>query len=146
MARGKSNKLKPFEKLLTVMVTGKPVTIEEIDATLGQEIHMYRLSTYIWHIKTHANGVVKAIKDGRKVAAYQLVNVDEVKEFLNRTGVSKSNFVPGQTTKIVRTKKNTTTPAKVVTLDDLKASPAESQVEEVTVVDEMQITEVKETA
>ena len=78
MARGKSTKLKPFQKLLTVLQSGKPVTIDEIDATLGKEIYMYRLSTYMWHIKTQANGVVKAIKDGRKVTAYQIVNVADV--------------------------------------------------------------------
>jgi hypothetical protein len=99
MARGKSSKLKPFEKLLTVMISGNPVTIEEIDATLGKEIYMYRLSTYMWHIKTIANGVVRAIKDGRKVTAYQIVNVDEVKEYMRRAGVTSAQFVPGQTQK-----------------------------------------------
>ena len=69
MARGKSTKLKPFQKLLTVMITGKPVTVAEIEATLGMEIYMYRLSTYMWHIKTKADGVVKAIKDGRKAVS-----------------------------------------------------------------------------
>ena len=59
------------------MITGKPVTVAEIEATLGKEIYMYRLSTYMWHIKTKADGVVKAIKDGRKVKAYQLVNFDQ---------------------------------------------------------------------
>lgn len=95
MSRGKSTKLKPFEKLLTVMVTGNPITVGEIDATLGKEIYMYRISTYIWHIKTMANGVVKTIKDGRKVAAYQLMNVEEIKGYLNRTGVAKSGYAPG---------------------------------------------------
>jgi hypothetical protein len=87
MARGKSTKLKPFQKLLTVMITGKPVTVAEIEATLGKEIYMYRLSTYMWHIKTKADGVVKAIKDGRKVSSYQLVNVAEVKEYMKRVGI-----------------------------------------------------------
>jgi len=96
MARGSSSKLKPFEKLLTVMISGNPVTVEEIDATLGKEIYMYRLSTYIWHIKTVANGVVRAIKDGRKVTAYQIVNVNEVKEYMRRAGVTIAQFVPGQ--------------------------------------------------
>ena len=99
MARGKSTKLKPFQKLLTVMISGKPVSIEEIDATLGKEIYMYRLSTYMWHIKTNANGVIKAIKDGRKVTAYQIVNVDQVKDYMKRAGITGANFVPGQITK-----------------------------------------------
>jgi hypothetical protein len=80
----KQIRLKPFEKLLTVMISGKPVARDEIETLLGNEIYMYRLSTYIWHIKTHANGVVKAIKDGRKVTAYQLMNVADVKKYMDR--------------------------------------------------------------
>ena len=91
----KTMKLKPFQKLLTLMISGKPVTIEEIDTLLGKEIYMYRLSTYIWHIKTVANGVVKAIKTGRKVTAYQVMNVDQVKEYMTRVGVTGSGFTPG---------------------------------------------------
>lgn len=113
MPRGKSTKLKPFEKLLMIMKSGNPVTIEEIEATLGKEIYMYRLSTYMWHIKTNANGVVKAIKDGRKVTAYQIINVKEVEEYLKRTGVAKSGFVPGQIEK----------KPSIAKLADLKAKP-----------------------
>ena len=91
----KTMKLKPFQKLLTLMISGKPVTIEEIDTLLGKEIYMYRLSTYIWHIKTVANGVVKAIKTGRKVTAYQVMNVDQVKEYMARVGITGSGFIPG---------------------------------------------------
>jgi hypothetical protein len=140
MARGKSSKLKPFEKLLTIMVSGKPVTIEEIDATLGKEIYMYRLSTYMWHIKVHANGVVRPVKDGRKVTAYQIVNVDEVKKFLDRTGVSKSGFVAGSIEK----------KPSVSKLADLKAVPVAkkskvTKTKDVEVVaDEITVTEVTE--
>ena len=91
----KTMKLKPFQKLLTLMISGKPVTIDEIDTLLGKEIYMYRLSTYIWHIKTVANGVVRAIKTGRKVTSYQIVNVDQVKEYMSRVGVTGSGFAPG---------------------------------------------------
>jgi len=152
MARGKSNKLKPFQKLLTVMISGKPVTIDEIDATLGKEIYLYRLSTYIWHIKTQANGIVKAIKDGRKVSAYQIVNVAEVKEYMKRAGVLSANFVPGQATKVVRSKKNDT-PVAVSTpvekLEDLNAQPQPAidvKVEEVKVDDvvDVVVTEITE--
>ena len=95
VTKTKTMKLKPFQKLLTLMISGKPVTIEEIDTLLGKEIYMYRLSTYIWHIKTVANGVVKAIKTGRKVTAYQVMNVDQVKEYMARVGVTGSGFTPG---------------------------------------------------
>jgi hypothetical protein len=148
MARGKSSKLKPFEKLLTIMVSGKPVSIEEIDTTLGSEIHMYRLSTYIWHIKKFANGVVKAIKDGRKVTAYQIVNVAEVKQYM-KDNVDVSNFTPGKATKIVRAKKNvvsqvtkTVKQKPVKQISDLKAKPVE-KVSPV-VSDEIEVEEITE--
>jgi hypothetical protein len=139
MARGKSDKLAPFQKLMTIMATGKPVTVDEIDATLGKEIHMYRLSTYIWLMKTNANAVVKAIKDGRKIVAYQIINVDETKEYLKRTGVTASGFQPGQSQKIVKGSKKT---APVAKLQDLKAEPVAKVTE--TTEDEMVVTEVTE--
>ncbi len=137
MARGKSTKLKPFQKLLTIMVTGKPVTVEEIDATLGKEIYMYRLSTYMWHIKTNANGVVKAIKDGRKVTGYQIINVDEVKKYMDRVGITKSGFQPGAVEKKPSVSKLADLGAKPVKAKKVKvAKPVvqedELEVEEVT--------------
>lgn len=83
----KQKKLKPFEKLLTVMISGEPVSKETIETLLGKEIYMYRISTYMWHIKTFANGVVKTHKDGRKAIAYQIVNVDEVKKYMKQNDV-----------------------------------------------------------
>jgi len=119
----KAIKLKPFQKLLTVMISGKPTTVEEIGALLGKEIQMYRLSTYIWHIKTNADGVVKAIKDGRKVTAYQIVNVPDVKKYMDRVGITKSGFVAG--TPAVAPKA-----AKVTKLKDLAATPVTTPVVE----------------
>jgi hypothetical protein len=130
----KSTKLQPFQKLLTVMISGKPVTIEEIDVTLGKEIYMYRLSTYIWHVKTFANGVVKPIKDGRKVTAYQLINVDEVKEYMKRVGVDSANFTPGSKVKKASV-------SRLAKLSDLGAQPIAPIVEET--VAEEEVAEVK---
>ena len=121
MPRGKSTKLKPFQKLLTIMVSGKPVTIDEIDTLLGKEIYMYRLSTYMWHIKVNANGVVRPIKDGRKVTAYQIVNVAEVKEYMNRVGITKAGFTPGQVEK----------KPSISKLADLGAKPKAKQAKQV---------------
>jgi hypothetical protein len=132
----KAIKLKPFQKLLTVMISGKPTTVEEIDALLGKEIQMYRLSTYIWHIKTNADGVVKAIKDGRKVTAYQIVNVSDVKKYMDRVGITKSGFVAG--TPAVAPKA-----AKVTKLKDLAATPVTTPVVETAPVAEtLVVTEV----
>lgn len=115
MARGKSNSAKAFEKVLTVLLSGKPVTKEELTATLGSEIQMYRLSTYIWDIKTHANGIVRVIKDGRKVSAYQLVNIDEMKAYMKRTGANAKVAAPTKPAKVAK--------AKVSKLKDLQAQP-----------------------
>lgn len=124
----KTQKLYPFEKLLTLMISGEPVTIEEIDSKLGQEIYTYRLSTYMWHIKTNANGVVKSIKEGRKVVAYQLVNVKEVQKYMNRVGIDKCNYVPGAIVK-KPSKSKLSKPVKttITKLNDLDAVPVASE-------------------
>ena len=119
----KKMKLKPFQKLLTVMISGKEVSKDEIDALLGKEIQMYRISTYMWHIKTNANGVIKVVKDGRKVSGYQLVNVAEVKDYMKRVGVLDSGFTP------------------VAKLADLKAPEVAKKVSS-PVAEEMSVTEV----
>jgi ArsR family metal-binding transcriptional regulator len=149
MARGPSKKLKPFQKLMLVMASGKPVSVSEIDTLLGKEIYMYRLSTYIWHIKSNAGVVVRAIKDGRKVTAYQIVNVDEAKKYLDRVGASGANFTPGSVEKKpsvakVAAVKASKTPAKAKAPvaktkapDVKKAAKAQSKPVEV-----MEITEV----
>lgn len=122
----KQIRLKPFEKLLTVMISGKPVTKDEIETTLGGEIYMYRLSTYIWHIKTHANGVIKAIKDGRKVTAYQLMYVADVKQYMSRRGITNSGFTP-----------------KVKALDEIKTTEIKAPVVKAPVAEELEVIEVE---
>jgi hypothetical protein len=142
----KAIKLAPFQKLLTVMISGKPVTLDEMDTLLGKEIYMYRISTYMWHIKVNANGVIKAIKDGRKVTGYQLMNVKEVKEYMNRTGITNSGFKAGAVEK----------KPSISKLADLKATPVakktavkQTVVETVgkqdVVSDEVTVTEITET-
>ena len=127
MARGKSKDLKQFQKVLTVLASGKPVTVDEISTTLGDEIYMYRLSTQIWEIKSVAGGVDKTIKDGRKVVAYQLMNVDGVKDYMRRLGIDPSVFTPGAS-------KKKPSKCKLAKLSDLDAQPLAPIVEE-TVVD-----------
>lgn len=142
----KAIKLAPFQKLLTVMISGKPVSLEEMDTLLGKEIYMYRISTYMWHIKVNANGVIKAIKDGRKVTGYQLMNVKEVKEYMNRAGITNSGFKAGAVEK----------KPSISKLADLKATPVakktavkQTVVETVgkqdAVSDEVTVTEITET-
>jgi hypothetical protein len=142
----KAIKLAPFQKLLTVMISGKPVMLTEMDTLLGKEIYMYRISTYMWHIKTNANGVVKTIKDGRKVIGYQIMNVKEVKEYMNRAGITASGFKPGAVEK----------KPSISKLADLKATPVAKKtavkqtvvetVEKQDVVsDEVTVTEITDT-
>lgn len=118
----KTVRLNHTQKLVSVMLSGKIVTKDEIESLLGDQIQMYKLSTYIWAIKTKMNGTVKVIKDGRKVSGYQLINpndliaISKVKEYMKQTGaVSK--------------------------LQDLGAKEATKQVAE-PVADKMEVTEV----
>ena len=74
--KGKVNR---HEKITQVLLSGKPVSPQEIaDVFKGtnQEAVLYRLSTNIYNIRKDG-GIVKVIKDGRKVTAYQLVNYSE---------------------------------------------------------------------
>ena len=74
--KGKTNR---HEKITQVLLSGKPVTPDEIRSVFAgtdQEKVLYRLSTNIYNIRKDG-GIVKVIKDGRKVKAYQLVNFDQ---------------------------------------------------------------------
>ena len=109
-AKVKPVKMAPFEKILNLMVTGEPLSKEEIGASLGDEIQLYRISTYMWHIKMNANGIVRVVKDGRKVVAYQLVNPSDIEKYLKNKGI----YFAGDSEPVQK-------------LEDLKAEP---QVEE----------------
>jgi hypothetical protein len=158
MARTKSKKLEPFEKILTVMVHGNPMTVQDIEQKLGQEIHMYRLSTYMWHIKKIANGVIKTIRNGRNIVSYQITNVEDVKLYMKKTGKDFKSFVPGQVTKVFRKTKNVTTTVPIKTvkpvkqISDLNSKPQKPKKVKVTkelpktkldtIVEDIEVTEI----
>jgi hypothetical protein len=74
--KGKANR---HEKIAQVMLSGKPVTPDEIKSVFAgtdQESVLYRLSTNIYNIRKDG-GIVKVIKNGRNIQAYQLVNYTE---------------------------------------------------------------------
>ena len=74
--KGKVNR---HEKITQVLLSGKPVSPDEIKSVFAgtdQESVLYRLSTNIYNIRKDG-GIVKVIKEGRKVKAYQLVNYTE---------------------------------------------------------------------
>jgi hypothetical protein len=75
----RKGKINRHEKITQVLLSGKPVSPQEIaDVFKGtnQEAVLYRLSTNIYNIRKDG-GVVKVIKSGRKVTGYQLVNHSE---------------------------------------------------------------------
>ena len=75
----RKGKINRHEKITQVLLSGKSVSPDEIKAVFtgtDQENVLYRLSTNIYNIRKDG-GVVRVIKDGRKVTGYQLVNYTE---------------------------------------------------------------------
>jgi hypothetical protein len=75
----RSGKQNRHEKITVLLLSGKPVSPEEIKAVFegtDQEAVLYRLSTNIYNIRLDG-GIIKVHKNGRKVSGYQLVNFDE---------------------------------------------------------------------
>lgn len=71
-----NTKINRHEKIAAFLKSGEPVSPEKIrEAFIGtdQELVLYRLSTFIYNIKKDG-GVIRCIKDKRRVAAYQLMN------------------------------------------------------------------------
>ena len=150
----KKIRLKPYQKLLVLfeqkakLRTATPfenveLSVEEIEASLAKEIHMYRLSTYIWHIKTMVGGVVSSIRGNtpetkRKVVAYRIHNWDNndgVREALVRQGLmirGTSNTTYKFVENIVDNPKKFRPKVSnnVKSLNDLKAQPVEYTTEE----------------
>lgn len=86
MARGQSKKPRQAEKLLLVMLDGHEVGMAEVETTLGGQIAVYRLSTYLWNLKSKG-AEIKKIKAGRKVTAIQLVNTVVMSEYAQARGL-----------------------------------------------------------
>ena len=90
-----TGKINRHEKIAVVLLSGKPVTPEEIQAVFkgtDQEAVLYRLSTNIYNIRKDG-GIVKVHKEGRKVKAYQLVNHTEFNEHGRYVGSKKAETV-----------------------------------------------------
>ena len=101
--KGKQNR---HEKITQVLLSGKPVSPDEIKAVFkgtDQEAVLYRLSTNIYNIRKDG-GIVKVIKDGRKVTGYQLVNYTEFNDKGRYVGpVAKGvpeTYTPAQPVKV----------------------------------------------
>jgi hypothetical protein len=75
----RSGKQNRHEKITVTLLSGKPVSPDEIKSCFkgtDQEAVLYRLSTNIYNIRKDG-GIVKVYKEGRSVTAYQLVNYTE---------------------------------------------------------------------
>ena len=75
----RKGKINRHERITQILINGKPVSPAEILECLkgtDQEKVGYRLSTNVYNIRKDG-GIVKVIKNGRKVQAYQLVNYTE---------------------------------------------------------------------
>ena len=139
MGFAKQAKTLQWEKILKVMLNGEPVTKESLEAMPEMKgVPLYRLSTFVWRIKV-IGGVVKVVKDGRKVGGYALMNTAEMQKYIDRREKDIVAASSKKVAKAAKTPKVVTAP-KVKKLKDLQADPV---VEEVT-VDEMEITEVTE--
>jgi hypothetical protein len=146
MARGKSSKIKPFEKLMVVLVNaGKPVTLEEMETLLGNDLYMYRKSSYILDIKLFTGAIIRAHKEGRKVVSYEIMNPNEVKNgYMKRMGIVAAEIVRSSTPKAPSVAKVVTGKKKVVKLADLGAVPkTKTKVpKKVQPVEELVVTEI----
>jgi hypothetical protein len=139
MRFAKQAKTLQWEKILKVMLSGEPVTKESLEAMPEMKgVPLYRLSTFVWRIKV-IGGVVKVVKDGRKVGGYALMNTAEMQKYIDRREKDIVAASSKKVAKAAKTPKVVKAP-KVKKLKDLQADPV---VEEVT-VEEMQITEVTE--
>lgn len=124
MARHKSNELHQHEKVLILMLSGNPVTREEVSKTLGSEVEMYRLSAYMHMIRKIVGGVMKVEREGKKVVSYQLLNVDEMKAYIDARKKSFENPIK----KVVKAEKKVkSTSKKIKKMKELKAQPAQSE-------------------
>ena len=75
----RKGKINRHEKITQVLLSGNPVSPDEIAKVFegtDQEAVLYRLSTNIYNIRKDG-GIVKVIKEGRAVKAYQLMNYTE---------------------------------------------------------------------
>jgi hypothetical protein len=73
------DELSRHEYVLKMMLSGQPVNVEDIKEDFikrGCENVFYKLSYYILLCKQRG-AIIKTIKDGRKVKAYQLMNPNQ---------------------------------------------------------------------
>lgn len=93
MPRSKKSSPVQYEKVLQILVTNAPdgtagrvVPVAEIQEVLGNEIQLARMSVYMYEIKK-AGCPLRAIREGKKVIAYQLPFVHMGIDYLKHRGM-----------------------------------------------------------
>lgn len=137
MYTGKKYSMCQWEKVLKAMIDNKEINAEILEQNEDtKDIPMYRLSSYIYHVKL-AGGVVKVVKDGRNIKAYILTNPDDMVKYL----AGREKTFKSSTTKIVKLKDLAAKPAKKAPAK----KPAKPKKVETASTDEIVVEEVKET-
>ena len=117
----KAVRLKAWEPIFQVLMTGQVVKKEVFENLLGEHLK-YKLSAHILEIRLRSGATIRVVKDGRKVESYQLMNPtsDGVVKYWRDRGIVLD---------------------AVKTLKDLQATPAkEAEVLTVTEVTEPNVT------
>lgn len=130
MARTRKNTLRPFQKIMKVMMDGKPLLKDDLPKIFGDDFLMYKVSSYILDIKIYSGSAVRVVKNGRDVVSYQLMQPEKAKTYLEKIGKFEID-VP-----------------EIKTLSDLNAQPevVEPEPQPVSVIksDELVVTEITE--
>lgn len=120
------------DRLLMVLVNRKGVVTEDDIVSEMQYDAMYRISTEFWRLKKRG-AVIKTVRDGRKVTGYELVNVDEMKQYLNTKGFA--SFAPTKVAKAAA-------PAKVAAVKPAKTPKAPKEAKVASVAPTIEVKEV----
>jgi len=87
MSKGKGKKIRQYEKILLLLIhaKGAAVTMDEIKQTLGTELEVYKMPTYLWELKKYG-AVVEKTKNGRNIVSLTLKNIDEMTVYAQSRG------------------------------------------------------------
>ena len=139
MRIAKKSSLLQWEKVLKVMLSGNAVNRESLEAMPEmKDVPLYRLSTFIWRIKM-TGGVVKVVKDGRKIAGYQLANIADMQKYLDDREKTFTKNKPVKAAKVKAAPKA----RKVKKLADLDAKPVAPVVQEPSSVESVKEEEIE---
>jgi hypothetical protein len=78
----KAGKQGLWNKVVLAMLSGEPVTPDQLKEFFRNDDKISyfipnRLSTIAWQIKTFEGGVIRVVKNGKKVVSYQLMNAKD---------------------------------------------------------------------